>query len=164
MRMLLLMITICSTTAHAAGPVARWVEQRDAFKQVLVTKHHDSYCDWVRFTMLTWGAYLAADHQGEIHNWTSGQVNACRHAIWQYQLVRAFDEDTAEAIGNAQERFSSHHMDSVIDEQNNEAARAMYRRHAVEHVQLGEALQQIIDAVDQQNEFFQTQISEPSSP
>ena len=153
MRVAVVLISLCCLSA-SAGPVEQWAQRRDAFRATLDETDHGSCCDWVRFSLLTWGAYVAADRQGRVRGWSAGQVNAFRHAVWQYQLARVFGDDAAAALGDTQERYSTDSADSRVDQHNNGVARAMYRFHRSGAVGLGEALEGLVSAVDGKSGLF----------
>lgn len=160
---LILALTTLLAPAHATqisaathGPVAQWRAKRAGFHDTLAVNGHDSWCDWARFSLLTAISYTAAEHEGRRRNWTGTQTNALRHAIWQYQLARAFDIPTATAIGNEQERLSFDERDTAIDLHNNQAARDLYEQHRTQGITLSAALEQIIHSIDTQDGQFIT--------
>ena len=146
------------------GPVDQWRAKRAGFHNTLIANDHSSPCDWVRFSMLTFMSYTTAEHEGERRNWTGAQTNALRHAIWQYQLARAFDSDTAAAIGDEQERLTFDERDSAIDQHNNQVARALYEKHRAQGTTLSTALDQIVQSIDTQDGQFHTRIGGYNRP
>lgn len=144
-----------NTTTLSQSPVSQWLAKRVGFRETLIAQGHDSLCDWARFSLLTFMSYTAAANEGERRHWTQGQINACRHALWQYQLCRAFDAKTATALGDQQERDSTDEHDTEADRHNNRIARELYQAHQAQGVLLGEALHKMVDLITE-HELFDT--------
>ncbi len=143
-------------SAAPAGPVAQWRAKRAGFHATLAASGHESWCDWARFSLLTAMSYTAAQHEARRRHWTESQTNALRHAVWQYQLARAFDPDTAQALGDEQERLAFNERDTATDQHNNRVARDLYEKHRDQGISLGAALTQIIHSIDTQDGTFIT--------
>jgi len=137
-----------------AGPADQWRDRKSDFRVVLVEQGHDGWCDWARFSVLTMMSYEAAKNEGHRRGWSSGQINALRHALWQYELTHAFGDDIARAIGDQQEQYSTDPEDSAIDQYNNRAARELYLANQKNKIPLDQAIRSIVGKIDHETGQF----------
>ena len=162
-----LALVLCISSAQA-GPAAQWQQRKPDFQAILVEYGHDGWCDWARFSVLTMMSYTAAKNEGRRRGWSSGQINALRHALWQYQLTHAFGDNVARAIGDQQEQYSTDPKDSAIDQYNNLQARILFRKYEQSGVPLDMAIRYIVRSIDREMGPFITRpglsINLPSSP
>jgi len=148
-----LALVLCVSVAHA-GPYDQWQHRKGDFQAVLIEYGHDSWCDWARFSVLTMMSYEASKNEGRRRGWTSGQINALRHALWQYQLTHAYGDDVARAIGNQQEQYSADPNDSAIDQYNNLQARILYRKNQKTGIPLDMAIRFLVRSIDRETGGF----------
>jgi len=150
-----LALVLFISAAHA-GPADQWRDRRGDFREVLREEGHGRWCDWARFSILTMMSYKAAQNEGHRRGWSSGQINALRHALWQYQLTHAFGQQAAQAIGDAQEEYSSDPQDSAIDQHNNQAARVLYLTNQHDQIPLDQAIRSIVQSIEYDDGRFFT--------
>ncbi len=149
-------VLILSVSVAQAGPADQWRDRRGDFRAVLVEQGHDRWCDWARLSVYIMMSYTAAKNEGARREWSAGQINALRHALWQYQLSHAFGVQTAQALGDQQERYSTDLKDSAIDQHNNQAARALYITNKQAQIPLDQAIRAIVHSINTQDAQFIT--------
>jgi uncharacterized protein DUF6973 len=149
------LVVLCVSITQA-GPGDQWRDRRGDFRAVLAQEGHSGWCDWTRFSLLTMMSYTAAKNEGERRGWSSGQINALRHALWQYQLTHAFGDAAAQSIGDQQEQYSTDPKDSAIDQHNNQVARNLYLTNQQAGIPLGQAIRAIVESIEHKDSRFIT--------